>query len=222
MRVIITSCLCLSIENILSICALAVSFSTLVLGFFAYRKFLSKQLKQRQLDVVCGLVEEIQKSFNIYHLKHESKLHLMQSEWKTVMDISLMPEFDRGYEKLYFFGQDDDDKINEVVNWNFYDKYYSNPLLPKKIAINLKLFNKTHWRTVKYESISKDNCIIIGCKGVIRSDTSCFYIPDSQIETCKGFKKASIDLRKSIEDWFKSNGIKDLNFTTSHQYKDKE
>ena len=102
MRVIITSCLCLSIENILSICALAVSFSTLVLGFFAYRKFLSKQLKQRQLDVVCGLVEEIQKSFNIYHLKHESKLHLMQSEWKTVMDISLMPEFDRGYEKLYF------------------------------------------------------------------------------------------------------------------------
>ena len=95
-------------------------------------------------------------------------------------------------------------------------------MLPKKIAINLKPFNNTHWLNVKYESISKDNCIIIGRKVVIGNDTSCFFIPDSQIESCKGFKKAIIDLRKSIEDWFKSNGIKDLNFTTSHQYKDKE
>jgi hypothetical protein len=209
-----------SFETIIAILGFVISICTLCLGIIAYRKFLSKQLKQKQLDTVCGLVEEIQNGFNIYLLNSGGQSK--SNGWKTIIDVSFMQQFDKNFDKLYFFGQDENDLSEDILNWKFYTKYYSNPLLPKKIADNLKPFNNTHWRTVRYESVAQSNCVLIGRKKRINNSTSCFFIPNSPIETCKGFKNAILDLRKAIEEWFVSYGIKDLNYTTSHHYKEIE
>lgn len=206
-------------DNILSILGLLISFSTLILGIIAYNKFLLKQLKQKQIDVVFDLLIEIQKSINIYHFNNEDKP--MYGELKTIWDLLLIPQADYDTQKLYFLGKDNNDSETKIVQWDFYYKYYSNPILPIKIADKLKAFNNTNWKTVKYDSIKNDNCIIIGPAQKIKNDRTCFYISDTPIETFKGLIKATFDLRKSIEDWFRLNGIKHLNFTTSHHFIDK-
>jgi hypothetical protein len=193
-----------------------VSLGTLILGVIAYRKFLSKQIKQKQLDVICTLVEEIQNEPNLYFFNNPGELPT--SHWYTLIDIVEISVLEDNNQRLYLFGNDINDP-DDVRYWKFFLKYYSNPLLPKKIADSLKPFNITHWQTVKYSEIENEKSIIIGRKKRFDFETPCFFIPDSPIMTIKGYRKAASDLKSSIEDWLKSYGIKDLNITTSQYIK---
>lgn len=202
-------------SSLISILSLFVSIGTLMLGFIAYRKFLSKQIKQKQLEVICNLVEEIQREPNNYFFNKAGKLGT--SHWYTLIDIVEISGLEDDYHKLYLFG-DDIGETEDVLYWQFFLKYYSNPLLPKRIADNLKPFNITHWQTVKYSEIKSGKCIIIGRKKSFDFETPCFFIPDNPIMTIKGFRKAALDLKSSIQDWLHSYGIKDLNITTSQYF----
>ncbi|MFA5971607.1 MAG: hypothetical protein WC780_04575 [Lentimicrobiaceae bacterium] len=206
----------MSIEMTISIFSLLVSIGTLTLGFYAYRKFLSKQIKQKQLEVICNLVEEIQNEPNNYFFNNPGKSS--NSHWYTLIDIAEISELDKYYDKLFLFGKDAVD-TEEVLYWQFFLKYYSNPLLPKKIADKLKPFNITHWQTIKFSTIQNEKCVLIGRKKSFDFETPCFFISDSQIRTVKGFRKAASELKSSIQDWLNSYGIKDLNITTSQYFK---
>ncbi len=205
--------------SLISILSLFVSIGTLMLGFIVYRKFLSKQIKQKQLDVICNLVEEIQNEPNLYFFNNPVKP--VTSHWYTLIDIAEISILEDNFHKLYLFGNDVED-TEEVLYWKFFLKYYSNPLLPKRIADNLKPFNITHWETIKYAEVKSEKCIIIGRKKSFDFETPCFFIPDSPIMTIEGFRKSVSDLKFSIQDWLNSYGIKDLNITTSQYFRGKE
>lgn len=207
---------------IVSVISALLSAGTLILGVIAYRKFLAKELRQKQLEVVCGLVEEMQGNFNLY-VFNTSKLQTTKTQWLTLLDISEMQRFDKDFGNFYFFGEEENDyfkKEEERINWNFYSKYYANPLLPKRIAERLRRLNISQWSSIPFGEIRNSACIIIGRKGVYTDSTPCLYIRDSPLKTCNGFKATVLELRIEIEDWLKFYGIKDLNITKSHRYRE--
>ncbi len=208
-----------SIDTLTALLGLLINGCLLILGGFAYKKFLSNKHCEKQLETVCGLVNEIQNNFNIFYFNFGTTHNI--SGWRTLLDVSEMPQFDQDFNRLYFFFKENEKNNENIFNWDFFIKYHSDPLLPKQIADKLKSFNNFQWTSVKYNEIKNEKCIIIGNKGLIQSETPCSYIKNSPIENCKGFKKSVIDLRHAIEEWLQLYGIKDLNITTSHQFKDK-
>jgi len=201
----------IAIEHI-QLTSVFIAFATFCLGFVAYRKFLNKKLKEKQLDAVCDLVKEIHASYNLVFLNSEGN---GRNYYFTIFDIAVSPEFDHGG-KFFTFGQGEDQNFDDVVNWKFFG-YYSNPLIPKSIADALKKFNVKHWNSIEYSKIQNTKCNIMGKVGVIEGDRSCMYYDDKL--TVREFKSHCYMLRSSIEDWLYKYGIKDLNLSSSHHKK---
>ena len=210
------SCSCNVFDTVISVLGVVISIATLLLGLFAYKKFLTQQLAHKQLDAICELVKEIQNTVNVFSFNKNGSLGGFKAA--SLFDVPEMSEFGGEFDRVYFLFKEKSDSP-DTITWDFYPKFYSNPLLPKSIAQKLSPFNLFHWSTKAYGEIKNgDNFIIIGGAG-IGVETRCVYIKGSSIETCKGFKTAVIELRESIEGWLKNYGVDDLNITTSHLYK---
>lgn len=191
---------------------LLISLTMLIYIILAYKAFLSQHHKKQQVDVVSGLITQIHSDLNIFHFNHSETSNY--GDWRTIFDITESNEMDK-HERIYFHAANPDDK-KETLNWDFFRKYYANPLLPIGIAKKLKAFNIYHWKSIKYKEISKSNCIIIGNKGTLDPETSCLYIENGKITTTEQFKKSVYELKKEIVCWLRKYGIKDINITKSH------
>lgn len=133
----------------------------------------------------------------------------------TLFDIVEMSEFE-DFDKLYFWGEEENDQFKQLIFWGGHKKYYPNPILPKSITEPLRKFNLSNGIAVEYKQIKETNCIIIGRKGMVNDKTPCLSIKKSQIETCSGFRQSCKNLKIAIEKWLEKYGITDLNITTSH------
>lgn len=205
-------------DTIISLMGLVVSIVTLVLGYYAYKRFLTQELAHKQLDTVCELVKEVQSTVNVFSFNRKGTLGNVKAA--SLFDVPEMSEFIEGeFDRMYFLFKEQHDSP-DTITWDFYPKFYSNPLLPKSVAEKLSPFNLFHWSTKAYGKIKNDsNFILIGGAG-IGDETRCVYIKDSSIQTCIGFKTAILELREAIEKWLKNYGVHDLNITKSHVYKE--
>jgi hypothetical protein len=192
---------------------------TLIILIAGYYKFLQNKLRDKQLDIVCELVKQIQQEDWQYIKFNQLKNTIPPSKRfpiATIFDIAEMEEFDK-YENLYFWGMDFETSNKELQSWSFFFKFYSNPFLPKSIAKELKKFNT--WQvtqTIDYDEVKKKDYILVGRKKQISPGAYCFYYTEGEMTTCKDFKKACINLKFAIINWAQQYGLDDLNITTSH------
>jgi len=171
-------------------------------------------LRDKQLDVLCDLVKQIQQiDFHYIFFNNPNNL---KSGLATLFDIAEMKEFDE-YGRWYYFGANAENTNEKILNWDFFFNFYSHPFIPKAIAIRLKKFNLRNNIFIKpYRDIRDSKCIILGKKQSIKEDTSCLYINDDDMGTCIGFKRAARELKDEIIKWASRYKVDDLNITTSH------
>jgi hypothetical protein len=167
-------------------------------------------MKERQLDAVCELVKSIHNSYNVIYFNDPQGSN---QAWNfTLFDVAGSDKIDE-YNEFYTFGQGDDQKFDEVINWGFFS-YYNNPLIPKEIAEQIQKFNVWEFNAVDFSTIQSKKCIILGNKHAIEPTTRCMYYNDKR--TAKEFKDLCIELRVLILEWLKDYGIEDLNISMSH------
>jgi hypothetical protein len=203
----------ISLDTIHKIGTLFFGTITVILAILGYRKFLQNKLRDKQLDVICDLIKQIQQID--FHYIFFNTPNNSQSGVATLFDIAEMKEFD-DYERWYYFAASIEDINEQTLNWDFFYKFYSHPLIPKSIATILKKFTLRNRHAISYRDIKNSKCIILGRKGVIGDDTRCLYIKDDDMGTCKSFKKAAKELKDDIIKWANRYKINDLNITTSH------
>jgi len=191
--------------------SLILSIVTVTIAVIGYQKFLQNKLRDKQLDVVCELIKQIQQE-NFHHIFFNENNKLRQG-LVTLFDVTDMKEFDE-FEKWYFFPTDDNTYENGL-DWDFFYKFYSHPLLPKSIANALKKFTLKDTSVIPYKEIKDTKCIIIGLTNSIPEDKSCMYVR-GDFGNSKAFKIAAIDLKNEIIKWAEEYKIDDLNITDSH------
>lgn len=206
-------------DIILKVTPILLSLATLIILILGYRRFLQNQLRTKQLETVHEFIKQIQQGdwhylhFNKYE-NAPSKAHIA-----TIFDIADMDEFDEN-SKLYFWGIDNEPPEEKLLSWDFFFKFHSNPLLPISIAKPLKKFSL--WRqqsNITVDMTKEEKYIAIGRKKTVPENAYYFFLPNSNLSTCKGFKETCIELRDAIIKWTNKFGLKDINITTSHLHK---
>lgn len=207
------------IEIILKLMQILLSIATLIILILGYRKFLQNQLRTKQLDTVHEFIKQIQQGD--WHYLHFNKYENapIKTHIATLFDIADMNEFDEN-SKLYFWGINNEPPEEKLLSWDFFYNFHSHPFLPLSIAEPLKKFSL--WRqqsNITVDLVKEEKYIAIGRKKIIPENAYYFFLPDSNLSTCKGFKDACIELRDAIIKWTNKYGLKDINITTSHLHR---
>lgn len=204
------------LDFVLKVLPILLSIATLVILILGYRKFLQNQLRTKQLETVHEFIKQIQQGdwhylhFNKYE-NTPSKAHIA-----TIFDIADMDEFDEN-SKLYFWGINNEPPEEKLLSWDFFFKFHSHPFLPISIAKPLKKFSL--WRqqgNITVDMAKEEKYIAIGRKKIVPENAYYFFLPNSNLSTCKDFKVTCIELRDAIIKWTNKFGLKDINITTSH------
>lgn len=206
------------LDSIYKIVSMLVSIGTLAIIILGYNKFLKNQLRQKQLDTIYELIRQIQQTDWNYLQFNKFENVPVNRHIVTLFDIAEMEEF-KECEKLLFWGKDNEPSGVELLEWNFFYKFYSHPFLPLSIAVHLKKFNL--WRQqnqVSYKQVENERYIAIGRKQIIPQEAYFIYFSEGEMKNCSGFRQIIIDLRDSIIKWTSKYGLNDLNITTSHIY----
>jgi hypothetical protein len=216
-----------------SLFGLIISFFTLVLGFFAYKNFLLKQLREKQLQVVCDLINHINTEWNDFELKNVSNPFRMGgSNLFDIAEVSQVTEDtnfytfsaeneDRFYpsRRIIDSGKYDpkDQTFNEIIFWDFFS-FHNHPLLPISIARVLKKFSISSWSGEKnYGEVQKeDKYVVMGNKMQRDNRTRCLFYND--MRTWKEFVTLCKELKTVIIEWGKKNGLDDMNISHSHNF----
>ena len=214
-----------SISTLISAIALIVSICTFILGIVAYKRFLQNKLRDKQLETVYELIQQIQQHdwhYIQYNNFYNNNLPVYGQTLATLFDIADMEEFD-DCDNLYFWaGETDDNEPSDkdkLHSWDFFYTFNSHPLLPISIAEPLKKFNlhSRQQHIVKFIDAKDKKYISLGRKKGYSPDVAYFLsYSEGEMATCKGFKKAATELRDAINKWAEKYGLNDLNITSSH------
>jgi len=225
-----------TVGNWLAFYSLLIGTGTLILGIIAYNKFLLKQLREKQLSVVCDFIQQINDEWNLFKF-HNVKSEL-RSNWGNVFDIAELPEITENA-NFYIFseesehrfypnrgvvnnGENDiqDQRFDEIIFFEFF-RFHNNPLLPKSIANVLKKFSISYPSgTRKYDEIRKEErYVIMGKKKKQDNQTDCHFYNDKL--TWKEYVTLCVQLKEAIITWGEKYGLDDLNVTYSHNFKSK-
>jgi hypothetical protein len=184
-----------------------VSILTLVLAYIAYHRFLVQQALQKQLEVVLDLIKVIHES------KNRVEIHVGGNILNTIHTFSVFELLtQRTFQEdknIYFYYPEDG-----ALSWDFYDKFYTNPLLPVSIAARLKKFSIANKSNYVRSSVFNRNAVIIGNTENAIPMTRVFYVTDrldDPLNTTKNFKNCVSDLKQSILDWLNDYGISSVN-----------
>lgn len=205
------------IDTIEKLGSLIIGIITLRILIAGYYKFLQNQLRNKQLEVVTELVRQIQQID--WHYLHFNNFDNLPLKYRivTLFDIAEMEEFDE-CDNLFFWGLDIEQSEEDLLSWNFFNKFYSHPFLPISIAKPLKQFS--FWEEQKhitYEEAKSKKYISVGRKKIIPNDAYFFYLEKGNMKSGKEFKKLAMELRNAIIKWAEKYGLDDLNITTSHR-----
>lgn len=201
--------------NTLSALSALFSLLALTIAYRAYRKFLVRKAQERQLEVVLQLLESVHASKNFIEIMNVQIAKptlggtiaithpLRLNHNYSIFEMIVLPEFSQEL-PLYFHPSMEDG--GEGIAWDFYTKFQANPLLPRSIASRLKVFEHVKGALHK-QSMGESAVILFADKG------NTFYVEKSfpMLKTTTSFKSAVIELRRSMIDWMKSYGIKDVN-----------
>lgn len=217
-------------SSVIPFLALCVSVLTFILGVFAYQKFLAKQFREKQLEVVCDLINKINDEYNWFQF--QSKVSVIPSfPICNIFDIAELPDI-REEGNIYTFSEENESrhpgrindktkyqKFNEIVFWDFI-RFHNNPLMPKSIASVLKKFNisnKSISGNKKYGEVKmEESWVIIGRKINVDDESPCHYY--NSIRTWKDYVKLCKELKRVILKWAEDNGIEDMNISHSHNF----
>lgn len=212
----------MSSSDVIALLSLIVSILTLGLGYLAYRRFLVQQLTQKQLDIVLGLVTEINRDKNEYVTISGAVFPFQRV---SILDIPTIETFS-SHDRLYFIKTGIiQDRTDYILNWGFAAKYYKDPLLPLGIAQKLSVFvfkDKSSIKPIPIQEILQfsfdDPKILIGNRRFDEISTVVCY-KDTPLEYSDTFQKCTTELKKEIIKWLKKHGIKNINlFADDEQY----
>ena len=199
-------------DRIIALISLIVSILTLCLGYKAYNKFLVDNVKTEQLELVIKLVEVIQDD-EIKLTWYGDRIGFMGAgpaqQIGNVYSISTWNEFNIEYD-IYVPGN---------FSWELKsDEYLFNPLVPKKIAKSLYRLRtdlKPRW------DVEVDTMRVLIALGK-SPDSSYSYLgnmPHGRMQLgmrkymggMKGLVANAQNVRNSIIEYFKKNGIESIN-----------
>ncbi len=226
-----------TIANGLALIGIILSLGGFILAIIAYNKFLIKPFREKQLQVVCDLIKQINDEWNHFTFKNVEHTPL-RAGWGNIFDLAEFPEINENID-FYTFAEEDEGRFYQdrgIVGSGMYDsedqrfddiiaaesfRFHNNPLLPITIAQVLKKFSLTDTiiagnKTLR-EIRKEDKYVIMGKKKRQDDNTICYYYNDKRrwkdyINICKALKKA-------ILQWGEKYGLDDLNITISHNFK---
>lgn len=193
--------------NGVSVFSMIADLGTFIIACLVYRNFLTKRAKEKQLEVVLAFIDTIDKSE--YYFSHSETMLLDVCLNPTApVNIFNIDFIDLRYLKfpIYFASEPD-------LNWEFYNKYHKNILLPPSIAMSLKKFKLS---PVSSQSFYFDDDPFIG----VRKKQNESLLKSLEIKTSTGERAVTvhefIDLTKELRDainyWMRKSGVKNLNF----------
>ncbi len=189
-----------------------ISLFSITLAFLGFRYYLKRTARGKQLEVVLDLIKQIHADFNTMSFKNTTVV-------ATLFDIAEMEDFEHK-QNVYFLEVDPYDIMegNIYKRWDFYLKFYTNPLLPRSIADVLNKFNINNAQTIAYSQTNSDKDVYIGSPGTIDKDTRCLFHACTDMEKAADFKNAAKALKLAIVTWLNKYGVNDVNITTSHHF----
>jgi hypothetical protein len=172
-------------------------------AYLAYKKLLSQEAAKMQIKLVSDLVSNLgDNKIRLYGK------HIPPRASKTIQNLNIFI-----YANLAQLSQNDNSPVN--TTWDIYMKdlsfifnYLTNPLLPQNIAnaINkmrdLITIEHINEREADYYILSHDLGDIDSFFGFSRFRLSGGY--NGWLQACK-------NIQISIDEWYKSNGIKQIN-----------
>lgn len=193
-----------------------IAVASICTAYKSYQDYLKNELKNNQLKVVADLVRQIQQEDFLYLTLNGFGTNIKKNHIATIFDIADIELFDES-KQLYFWQVDSDEELNSLINWSFYFKFYSNPFLPKSIALKLREFNTWQITNVIFKkTLEIEKYIAIGRKRTFNENSSYYFYTRGKMATGKEFRQICNELRQSILDWAKEYGIDDINITNSH------
>lgn len=199
----------MTIDTYLNIISLFFGFILLLIAFFAYRSFAKNQLLQKQIDFVLDLTKEIQNTrFYVNFFNEKMGEGKFIKKRYTLFDILRVVE--NATNQIF-----KDNKIYLKEGYDFeltFLHHCDNLLMPKRIANSLKEFWNNECTIELVENLAKiKNYILLG-EQVNNSDTTIVLIPHgSAYENWEVFVNSSKDLKMTIVEWIRANGIKEIN-----------
>ena len=192
-------------NEIISAFSLIVSVSTFLIAYCAYNRFLVRQLRQKQLEVVLDFINSIHNSKNRIEIHMPNNKRLTSIDLFSIFDLVEYSSL-TNVEEIYFFNED-------FLNWAFLKEYLTNPLLPKTIVNVLKKFQLKDKTDYERHFVFNKNAVIIGNVETPMPNTPIFYVTnfENYLNSISDLKQNVIELKKVIMEWLKEYGINDVN-----------
>ena len=214
-------------EKIVSLLSVIVASLALIFSYYAYKQISKQQVQSKQIDAVTELVEYIHNSTIqlTINVKNENTRSIIRQNL-TLFEISNYGDVEYGSVKL------DSMKIYLKEGEKFpifFNSYVTNPLIPKEIADILKNFYSYGISISTAENLNKESHIIFSNLIFLEEQAQTNNIEEEEdnkservqlYSTLKNvpayinfgeLKKYSKLLQKEIMEWYKKQGVDNIN-----------
>lgn len=207
------------------------------IAYKSYTKYIKNKLLEKQLEQVIKIIEKIQQCkfiFSFHILEYQIKQQDIEKEipkamqWLEFIDNNIKNKVLKQESNLFDIALLSPNcmifqnlKITDSANEQFKELrvFCNDPLVPKSIAnqINRFLVSDEIFLSGKSKaSFTSNNYVTIaspGHEGEINtpSDTSSFSSKETAFKSWRNFIISTKYLSKSIKNWMKNNGIKEIN-----------